>query len=81
VLRHVQRHRCLPDRWAGGQDDEVRWLEAAEQCVQLRQAGRDADDLSAVLVQVLQPVIRLAEEDGQCLEAAVGPPLADLEQD
>src|SRR5205814_9036306 len=81
VLRDVQRQAGLSHARTGGQDDEVRRLKAAEQRVQLCEPGRDAQDLAAVLVQVFEPVVRLAEEGGQGLEAADRPALADLEQD
>ena len=34
-----------------------------------------------MLMEVLEPVVRLAQQGGQRLEAAGGPMLADLEQD
>ena len=46
-----------------------------------REAGRDAQDLAAMLVQVLEPVVGLAQQRRQRLEAAGGAVLADLEQD
>src|SRR5690606_26994311 len=81
VLRDVERQRRLSDRRAGGEDDKVRGLEATEQRVEMRQAGGDAEDLAAVLVEVLEPVVGLAEQRGERLEADIGPALADLEQD
>ena len=81
VLRDVQGQARLSDAGPRRQDDQVGRLEAAEQRVELRQAGRDAEDLAAVLVQVLQPVVGLAEQGGERLEAAGGAVLADLEQD
>ena len=81
VLGDVQRQARLSDAGSGGQDDQVRWLEAAEQRVQLAQARWDAQELSAMLVQVLEPVVGLAQQGRQRLEATRRPMLADLEQD
>ncbi len=79
--RHVQGQARLSDARASGKDDQVRRLEPAEQGVEPGQAGGDAEDLAAVLVEILEPVIRLAEEGAQRLEAGHRPALADLEQD
>ncbi len=81
MLRDVERKRRLSDRWTGCQDHEVRWLKAAKESIQLGEAGGHAEDLAAVLVQVLEPVVCLAQEDRQRLEATIRAPLADLEQD
>jgi hypothetical protein len=81
MLRHVEGQRRLSDRGPCRQDHQVRRLEPTEQGVELAEPGRHAEDLATMLVQVFQPVVRLAEQDRQRLEAAIGPALADLEQD
>ena len=80
VLGDVEGEAGLADAGPGGQDDEVARLEAGGQLVQVREARRDADDLAAVGVEVVQPVVGVVEERPQRAEAVVRPALADREQ-
>ena len=69
VLGDVEREAGLADAGPGGQDDQVAGLEAGGQLVQVREARGDADDLAAVGVQVVQPVVGVVEERSQRAEA------------
>jgi len=61
VLGHVEREARLADAGPGGEDDEVARLEAGGELVQVRETGRDADDLTAVFVEVIEPVVGAVE--------------------
>ena len=62
VLGEVQRQAGLADRGAGGDEHEVRLLQARGQRVQVGEAGADAADLALVLVEVVEPVVGAVEQ-------------------
>ena len=51
VRGHAQREARLPHARPGGEDDEVAGLEAGGEVVDVLEAGGDAGDVGAVLVQ------------------------------
>ena len=80
MLGEVQRQAGLADRWAGGDEDEVRLLKARGQRVEVGEAGADAADLALVLVQVVEPVVGRVEQRLERREAGLDALLADREQ-
>jgi hypothetical protein len=80
VLRDVEREARLTDAGAGGQYHKVARLEAGGQLIQVRETGRDAEDLAAVGMQEVQPVVGVVEERLEGAEAVRAAVLADREQ-
>ena len=80
VLGEVEREAGLADRWAGGDEDEVRLLEARGHRVEVREAGADAADLALVLVEVVEPVVGGVEQRLRAARSRADPLLADREE-
>ena len=80
VLGDVQREARLADAGPSGEDHEVALLEPGRECVQVREAGADPAHLAAVLVEVVEAIVRVVEEHPQRREPHVHAPLADREE-
>ena len=80
VLGDVEREARLADGRAGRDDDQVALLEAGRQLVQVQEARRDAAQLAAVGVEVVEPVVGGVEELLELAEAGGDPPVRDREQ-
>ncbi len=80
MLRDVQGERRLTDRRAGRDDDEVAWLEARRQGVEVGKARADARDLAAMRVEVVQSVVCVVQERLERAEAGIDALLADREE-
>jgi hypothetical protein len=76
VVGDLEGEAALSHRGAGGDDDEVRGLEARRDAVKVLEAAREAGDVGARLVEVADPLERLdervLEEDELALLAALG---------
>ena len=81
VRGDAEPERRLPHRGSRREDDEIAWLEAGGQEVELAEAGRDARDLDARLVQLRDALEALPEENLDVREVAGRPLLAELEDD
>ena len=79
VARDVQRERCLADRGAGRQDDQLAGLQALGERVELREVGGHAGDQLLVLDALLEGVPPLADDRGDVADLRAAPLLADLE--
>ena len=63
----------------GRQDDQVGLLEAAQQLVQLAEAGRHAQQIALVAVQIVQPVDDAVHDLADGRQVAPDAPLRDVE--
>ncbi len=79
IPREVEQKRRFPNAGAGGDDDEVASLEAAEQRVKIHEAGAHRGDQEAVggLAWILE---ELVEQVAETLEVAGGLGAADAEE-
>ena len=81
VVGDVADERRLSQRGAGGEDDQVAGLEAAEQAVEVAEPRRGAGQLAVAAGERLEAVDLLGEDVGDLAEVA-GPVLVgDLEQE
>ena len=80
MLRDVEREARLADRWTGGDDDEIAFLEARRQLVEVEEARGDAAQLTAMGVQVVEPVVGRVEQLLELGEADRDAPVRDLEE-
>ena len=78
VVGQAEREARLTDAGAGGEDDQVALLEAAGELVEVLEAGRDADDLAAMLLQEVELVEILFQHLGDRDEVAPGAALRDV---
>ena len=81
VVRDLEREGALSHRRAGGDDHEVRGLEAAGDAVEILEAAREARHLGARLVELADRLERLDECVLEEDELALGSPLAELEDE
>ena len=80
VLGDVQRERCLADRRSRGEDDQVGLLQPLGDLVDIRVAGPQAHQLSAVLVHAIELLVCFAEQVADRGEPVDGAPFADSEE-
>ena len=70
----------LPTDGRAARIDQVGSLEAGGERVEVLEAGRDATDLTAMRVEVVEPVVGVVEQAAKVHEAGRDAPLADGEQ-
>ena len=79
VLRDVQHERRLSHRRTGGDDHQIRRLEARRQLVEIVESARHAGDRLTAALQRFDALHRRPEQFLDANESVVDPLLADLE--
>ena len=79
AVGHAERKAGLAHRRPSGDDDQVRALQPAGELVEIGEAGSDADDFAAVLLQVVDLVEEAVEHVAHGDEVFGLPPLRDGE--
>ena len=80
VLSDVCGEGAFAHARPGGDDDELRGLEAGGHAVEIEETGGDADGLAALLIRLLDPVGGFADGGGAVLQAGLFRVEAEVEE-